>query len=235
MLRRLCDGLMTRIPSQCAVCRAWPAQRLCADCLQRFARPGPRCLRCACALATGRPVCGSCLLRPPSLQSCHAVLDYGFPWSACIAEFKFQGDPSWAAALAPLMQGLPGLAQLLPQIDWLLPIPLSSQRLRERGYNQATLLARRLAPERTRDDLLQRLLDTPAQAGLGRTERLGNLRHSFALPPQARQALAGRCVLLIDDVMTTGATLEAAARVLRRAGTVREVHAAVLARTPAPG
>jgi ComF family protein len=234
MLGRLFEAVMTRIPSQCAVCRAWPAQRVCEECVRRFARPVPRCRRCAIHVLSGQPLCGPCLLHPASLSSCHAALDYAFPWSACIADFKFHDDPSWAGMLGQLMMQAPGVAEAVLQADWVLPIPLSRHRLRERGYNQAALLARQLSRDRLHPDLLWRLQDTPAQASLTRAQRLRNLRHSFALNPGQASLLKNRRVLLIDDVMTTGATLHSAARVLRQAGGAREVHACVLARTPAP-
>lgn len=234
MLARLFEAMMTRIPSQCAVCRAWPSQRLCEACVGRFARPVSRCRRCAIRVESGHPVCGPCLLHPPALSSCHAALDYAFPWSTCIADFKFHDDPSWAATLGPLMMQAPGVAESVQQADWVVPIPLSRQRLRERGYNQAALLAQQLKPSPLHTDLLWRLQDTAAQAQLTRAQRLRNLRHSFAINP-CQAALLKNCrVLLIDDVMTTGATLHSAARVLRQAGGAREVHACVLARTPAP-
>lgn len=225
---------MTRIPSQCAVCRAWPAQRVCEECVRRFARPVPRCRRCAIHVLSGQPICGPCLLHPPTLTSCHAALDYAFPWSACIADFKFHDDPSWAGMLGQLMMQAPGVAEAVQQADWILPIPLSRHRLRERGYNQAALLARQLARDRLQLDLLWRVQDTAAQASLTRAQRLRNLRHSFAVNPGHLGLLKDRRVLLIDDVMTTGATLHTAAQVLRQAGGAREVHACVLARTPAP-
>ncbi|HZF85986.1 MAG TPA: phosphoribosyltransferase family protein, partial [Burkholderiaceae bacterium] len=111
--------------------------------------------------------------------------------------------------------------------------PLHVQRLRERGFNQALELARRLAPGRCDPALLLRLRDTPSQAGLPRAQRLRNLRGAFALEPLRRAEVDGRRVLLVDDVMTTGASLAAAAQVLREAG-ARQVDALVLARTPAP-
>lgn len=237
---------MTRIPSQCAVCRAWPAQRVCEECVRRFARPVPRCRRCAIHVESGHPICGPCLLHPSVLTSCHAALDYAFPWSACITDFKFHDDPSWAGMLSQLMMQAPGVAESVQQADWIIPIPLSRHRLRDRGYNQAALLAGELArhhpqlavhlapPLNLHLDLLWRLQDTPAQAGLTRAQRLRNLQHSFAINPSHAPLLKNSRVLLIDDVMTTGATLHRAAQVLRQAGQVREVHACVLARTPAP-
>ena len=114
--------------------------------------------------------------------------------------------------------------------DLLLPLPLSPQRLRERGFNQALELARELAPDKTRADLLLRLRDTPAQSSLPLHRRLRNVQDVFGLAAGAERALQGRRLVLVDDVMTSGATLYAAARLLRAAG-ADHVTGLVLART----
>ena len=113
----------------------------------------------------------------------------------------------------------------------MLPLPLSRQRLRQRGFNQALLLARQLAPDKTDATLLLRLHDTPAQSSLARAQRLENLHGAFAIEPLRAHRVSGQRVVLIDDVMTTGATLHAAAGVLHRAGAA-QVSALVVARTP---
>ncbi len=123
-----------------------------------------------------------------------------------------------------------------PSPTLLLPIPLSDARLRERGYNQAWELARRLArePGCTADArLLLRVRDTPHQLALPPEERAGNVHAAFAIEPARRAELAGREVTLVDDVMTTGATVAEAARTLLQGG-AREVSVWVLARTPRP-
>ena len=220
------------VPSQCALCHAWPAQRLCAACRAQFAPQRPRCATCACEVPQGVARCGACLREPPPLQACCAAVDYAYPWAGVIAQFKFQDDPGWAGPLAALMRAAPGARQALAQADWVLPVPLARERLRERGYHQALLLARGLgAGARVRHDLLLRLHGTPAQSGLARAQRLRNLRGAFALEPLAAHQVAGRRVLLVDDVMTTGATLHTAAQVLLAAGAA-QVGALVLARTP---
>ena len=132
------------------------------------------------------------------------------------------------------MRQSPGLGDLAEKLDLVIPMPLSAQRLRERGYNQSAELARRLAPGRSRHDLLLRLRDTPAQSTLPRATRLRNLRGAIAVSPLKAGLLKGRKLLLVDDVMTTGASLHAAALALRAAG-AQEVHAAVFARTEASG
>lgn len=225
--------LGTLVPGQCALCHAWPAQPLCAACLASLATARRRCPTCARVLADTLAHCGACLTRPPPLDGCIAAVDYGWPWAGIVGRFKFRAQPGWAGTLAGLMRAAPGASDAIGQADWVLPIPLSRQRLRQRGYNQVLQLARHLGAEtRLRADLLLRLQDTAAQSGLARAQRLRNLRGAFALEPLAAQAVAGRRVLLVDDVMTTGATLHAAALVLRAAGAAH-IAALVLARTPA--
>jgi ComF family protein len=112
-------------------------------------------------------------------------------------------------------------------------MPLAPGRLRERGFNQAHELARRLAPRKAEPRLLLRIRETPAQSGLSRAERLRNLQGAFALEPLRAEAVRGRRVVLVDDVMTSGASLFAAAQVLR-AGGAAHITAVVLARTEAP-
>lgn len=220
-----------RLPSQCAVCHAWPAQRVCGDCVARFAQPRPRCLTCATPVPAGTRHCSDCQRQPPLLHRCVAAVDYGFPWSDVLLGFKFQGDPSWAAALALLIRSTPWAEPLLESAGLVLPLPLSSQRLRERGFNQALLLARQLAPEKTDATLLLRLHHTAAQSSLNRIQRLENLQGAFALEPARASAVRGQRIVLIDDVMTTGATLHSAAAILRQAGAAH-ISGLVVARTP---
>jgi ComF family protein len=132
------------------------------------------------------------------------------------------------------MLSAPGAEDALDAANWVLPIPLSAQRLAERGYNQSWLLARQLSPHNADAHLLLRTRDTPFQRTLPRTERLANLVDAFAVEPLRAAQLRGKKVVLIDDVMTSGASLHTAARVLRQAG-ADKVSALVLARTEASG
>jgi ComF family protein len=182
----------------------------------------------------GRVVCGECTVRPPPLDVCLACCDYAWPWPERIAAFKFRAEAGWAAPLATLMRSAPWVEPALERADRVLPMPLAPARLRERGYNQALELARRLAPRKTDGTLLLRTRETPAQSGLARAERLRNLRGAFALEPMRAESVRGRRIVLVDDVMTSGASLFAAAQVLR-AGGAAHIAADVFARTPAPG
>jgi ComF family protein len=111
-----------------------------------------------------------------------------------------------------------------------LPIPLARERLAERGYNQSWLLARQLAPDQADAALLLRIRHTTAQRTLPRSERLSNLQGAFAVDPLRAHEVRGQRLLLVDDVMTSGASLHTAARVLLQAGAT-QVSAIVLART----
>ncbi|HEY0857084.1 MAG TPA: ComF family protein [Albitalea sp.] len=224
------------LPTQCAICRDWGPQRLCAACCQRFIAAGPRCERCALAVPAGVTVCGACLTRPAPWRSALAAVDYTHPWDQLIAHFKFHAALDLAAALARCLgQAWRLSGRAAPSL--LLPVPLSAQRLRERGYNQAWELARRVAsrigcPADSR--LLLRIRDTPHQLALPIDRRGANVRGAFAVDPLRLDALRGRSVTVLDDVMTTGATATEITRVLQQAGAA-EVHWWVLARTPAPG
>lgn len=230
MFRHLFEGLATALPGQCAVCRAWPSQSLCESCVARFAQPQPRCGRCALPLASGAPYCGRCLREPPPLDACHAAVSYQFPWSTLIAQYKFSGQAGWARAFATLMRSAPWVEPVLDDADVVVPMPLSGQRLAERGFNQAFLLARKLAKPKINTDILLRVRHTQAQSALDRKSRLANVKGAFAVDPLRAGQLRGKRVVIVDDVMTSGASLFTAAQALRQAGASR-VTAVVLART----
>jgi ComF family protein len=233
LLARLRDWI-DAAPSRCAVCGAWPAQPVCTACVHRFAIPQGRCRRCALPLPGGGTECGACLRDPPPLDSCHAAVSYGYPWSGLVGDLKFRGQPGWAGTLAALMRSATGAGQALANAQCVIPMPLSAERLAQRGYNQALEIARRLAPAKVDARLLLRLRDTPVQTALGRRERQANVRGAFGVEPLRQTELRGLHVLLVDDVMTSGASLFEAAGTLRAAGAA-SVAALVFARTDEPG
>jgi len=229
-VRAALAAALDRLPSVCALCQRWPARPLCADCRARFCAPCARCTGCARVHPGASARCCACTLRPPPLDLALAAADYAYPLDALLHAFKFQDQPGAARQLAALMGAAPGAQHALKHADLLLPMPLSAQRLRTRGYNQSLLLAHALARDKCRSDVLLRH-DTVAQTSLTRAQRLRNVRRAYALNPAHGATVAGRALLLVDDVMTTGASLHAAAQVLRSAGAAW-VGALVLARTP---
>ncbi len=223
-------GLQDALPSQCMVCHAWPSQSICEACVNRFAQPKERCQTCALSVPPGVLQCGQCIKNPPPLDRCLAAVPYDYPWSDLIIGYKFHQHPGRAGALALLLRSTPWVEPALEAADLVLPMPLSLPRLQTRGYNQALLLARQLAPGKTDHRLLLRIKDTPPQSTLSRAERLDGLRHAFALDPMRYSLVKDARLVLVDDVMTSGATLFAAASVLRAAGAAH-ITGLVIART----
>ena len=162
------------------------------------------------------------------MDRARAVGGYDGALRAIVHALKYEGRRSLAQPLAELMR-IRG-ADMLTGADWAVPVPLHPSRRRERGFNQAADLARHLGVPVRR--ALRRHRATQAQTGLPAARRHGNVRGAFR-PTRAARGLAGSTVLLIDDVSTTGATLDACARVLKELG-VREVRALTAARVVSP-
>lgn len=230
VFRQLLQGISRRMPSQCAVCHAWPSHRICEACVATFAQPVTRCRTCALVVPAGVTQCGTCIIDPPPLDACFSAVAYAYPWSDLIADFKFQQHPGWATSFAALLRAAPWVEPALDAADLILPMPLSNERLRERGYNQAHVLASALDTPKVAHGVLLRVLDTPPQRTLPRSARLQAVQNAFAVDPLQQTRIRGQRVVLIDDVMTSGASLHAAARVLRKAGAAH-ITALVLART----
>lgn len=226
----LAAWLSNRLPARCAVCGAWPSAPVCGACTAHFAPARARCITCAAPLKAAVAQCGRCLIEPPPVDASFAAVDYDWPWSEPVLRFKYGGETAWARTFAELMRASPGVQPWLEGVDALVPLPLARARLLERGYNQALLLARALAPRRVEHAWLQRVRETPPQEGLSRTQRQHNVRGAYAVDPRLAPRVQGRSVLLIDDVMTSGASVFEAARALRSAGAAR-VAALVFART----
>jgi len=233
MFRALLHRLSAHLPSQCAVCHAWPTQPVCEACVVRFAQPRPRCRTCAVPLAAPVDQCGDCLLAPRPLDACVAAVGYEYPWSRLLVEFKFHARPGWADSFATLLRSAPWVEPALERANLVLPMPLSIRRLRERGFNQALELARHLSPTKLRADILLRIRDTPAQTTLGRAQRLRNVHHAFAVEPRYAPLLVGARVVLVDDVMTSGASMFSAASILKEAG-AGHITGMVMARADPP-
>jgi len=165
---------------------------------------------------------------PHGLDDCIAAVSFDAPWAALIARYKFAPEPGLARLFAGLMQREESIRNVLASADVVMPLPLAPERLEERGFNQAHALAKHLVKHKVDSSSLIRTRNTAPQRLLDRQARVRNVANAFALQAAS---LEGRRVLLIDDVMTTGATLVAAAQPLYRAGATR-VDAVVIARTP---
>ncbi|MDI9238156.1 ComF family protein [Lysobacter sp. LF1] len=218
------------LPTRCLICseRGSNGLDLCTNCREKLPYMHAACGRCAMPLPQPSPACGRCLRRPPPQTRAHAAFVYCAPLDRLLPRAKFHGDLAAIALLGRLT------AQALADADRpqaLVPLPLHAGRLRQRGYDQALELARPLSrwlhlP--LRDDVLLRVRATSPQSRLDATARQRNLRQAFAVRPRA--ALPSH-VALVDDVMTTGATVRSAAHALLRAG-VSRVDVWVCARVP---
>lgn len=221
----LCDEFTDTRPSICMACETE---------LPWLIDP---CRHCALPLPMAGLVCGECQKQPPAFSQVIAPWRYDFPVDSLITRFKHNAKWPFGHLLAELLaQSLHHrFDEGLERPATLLPVPLATKRLRQRGYNQAAMLARWLGASLDipcDESLLQRTQDTPAQQGLDARARQRNLHHAFALAPGAR--VDGQYLALVDDVLTTGATAEALARLLIQAG-ARRVDVYCLARTPKPG
>jgi ComF family protein len=212
---------------RCYLCRGTArGGLLCPGCDGDLPRlPAERCPCCALP-STGGRTCGRCLAQDPAYDSTEAAIAFAFPADVLVHALKYRGE----LALAPLLASL-----LAPRIAHdhaiaaVVPVPLSAARLRERGFNQAMEIARPLAAiagAPLQPGWLERSTDTPALAGLALADRAKSVRGAF----RCTAAVAGLSIAVVDDVMTSGATLEEVARTLKRAGAARVVNW-VVART----
>jgi ComF family protein len=224
------------LPQHCELCAA-PAhdQLICTACMQALPRVVDACPRCALPSAPGL-VCGTCLAHPPPFDAALAAYAYAFPVDRLLQALKYGGRLALAewAALSLAAQLTPALRSRAFECaaPTVVPLPLAPARQRERGFNQAREIASRLAPmlDLRLANVIERPHARPPQAGLPWAQRRKNVRGVFA----ACSSVEGGHYALIDDVMTTGATLAEAARALKRAGAAR-VECWVVARTLPPG
>ncbi len=179
---------------------------------------------------TGVGQCGACIKAAPPLDACLAAVTYAFPWSDLIVGYKFHHHTGLCHAFALLLRSTPWVEPALDAAHAVVPMPLARARLQTRGFNQALLLAKQLAPDKTDARLLLRIKDTPPQTSLQREQRLDSLKDAFAVDPLRVARIKGARLVLVDDVMTSGASLYAAARVLRAAGAAH-ITGLVIART----
>ena len=207
------------LPRACLLCGAHTREAVCPGCAAELPRlAAPLCPICATPLALPAAACGACLAHPPAFDASHAPLRYTFPVDGLVQHLKYRSRLASAEFFARCM-----LAGAQPAGDLILPVPLSAGRLKERGFNQALEIARPLAHAL---DIpidatsLTRPKETLPQSRLPWRSRSANVKHAFA----CCRDLSGMTVIVVDDVMTTGATLDAVARVLKDHGARRVVN-----------
>lgn len=217
------------LPSRCSLCLAADPSglNLCPDCRADLPWLGPACPRCALPLSRPGQACGHCQAHPSGLDRCTALFSYAPPLDALVQQFKF-GQRLYLARLFADLLAERMLDCARP--DCIIPVPLHPSRQRERGFNQALEIARPLARQlgcALDYTSCRKIHSTPIQSRLTAAQRRHNLRGAFAMQRPLHNI---RHVALVDDVMTTGSTLETLAKTLRAAG-VEYIEAWVCART----
>ena len=230
-------------PPRCGGCGQFSAAVFCARCAPNLHAMGEPCCDCCGRafdpLAMGADICPNCRAHPPAFERSRAAWAFEGPPRGAIHRLKYNRRFALAPRLARAMAQSPAARELLH--DWqpscLVPVALHGSRARARGFNQSALLARELGAlfELPALDALKRTRRTPPQVGLDLKARRHNVRQAFVVDEKlwAKHELTGARILLIDDVFTTGATIDECARVLRRAG-AQSVAALTLARQQRP-
>jgi ComF family protein len=212
---------------RCIACALYPGAPLCSGCEHDFfPSDAVRCRRCALRLIS--PVaeqCGACLTEPPQFDSTATLADYAPPVSGMVAALKFSARLDLADAFARLLA-----ARETQRPDMVIAVPLSFERESERGFNQSLEIGRvyaRLTGAPLAERALLKVRHTAPQQSLARDARRSNVRNAYSVTGEIRD----RIVAIVDDVMTTGSTLDEIARVLKRAGAAQVINR-VVARTP---
>ena len=242
-LQRVLTGFLDAVlPQRCLGCGVMIEGEagLCADCWRGLSFIGaPHCRRCGYPLpqaVTADPLCGQCAAEPPAYDRARAALRYDDGARGLILRFKHADRTDITKTFGRLM--VKAGRELLQASDLIAPVPLHRWRLLQRGYNQAAMLAAAVGREAEVTmvpDLIERRSATASQQGLSGNQRLHNITSAaFRLHPRHQARVAGKNILLIDDVLTTGATVKACTRVLR-AGGASAVDVLTLARVVRDG
>ena len=226
-------------PNSCQLCGIETHDVLCAECVNQFFTANQpnnfsRCQICALPVLRHSTTCGTCINKPPAFDATFVACDYSAPLDQLILSLKF----GHRLALAPMMARLMAQSiQAAPNTSWpdvIIPVPLSKERLAQRGFNQALEICKPLAkiiklPYQAR--LLMRVRDTQQQTQLHPNQRHKNIKYAFSPNERYEDKIRGLHIGVVDDVITTGATLHEVAACLKRHGAARVTNY-VFARTP---
>lgn len=226
------------LPSQCLLCHL-PSQQslICDSCYQATLVERPCCLHCGCGLSNTQPFCGECLKHAFDFNQLHAVASYQKPFPELIKQLKYQHQLIYADLLGLLLASSIKQRydiQSLKKIDYLIPVPLHIKKLRKRGFNQTQLISnallKHLSIPMLGDQFIIRNKPTNAQEGLTRIQRSKNLSDAFSLTEVGIKILQGKNVVLLDDVVTTGATINSLCQCLLSAD-VKKIDVWCICRT----
>ncbi len=229
-----CLDLLFPPAPRCFFCQRQLAgqAQICLACLRNISHPeGLICRRCGRPLPGGATTCPYCVGKTWAFTQARSVGPYSGELRLAVHRLKFRNQQAGAPLLAQLMfQAIE--TSWWPELNAIVPVPLHPERFRQRGYNQAELLAYELSLLSNRPMLLplERCHSTPPQVGLSQQQRRSNMQGAFALIPGCQKQLHGKRLLLVDDVLTTGSTLDACARSLLEAG-CQEVRVVTIAIT----
>lgn len=223
------------LPAPCLICGLADAdyQLLCPACdkaLPRLNKERYLCRCCSLPLTNDAPLCGKCLHKPPAFSQSNIAFSYAHPLDFLIQQFKYRRQLSSGKLLAQLLADACSTAE---RPDFLVPVPIHWRKRWQRGFNQSELIAQWLSKKLNIPivSACQQLQRHHSQKGLGRAERLKNLRQSFKVKPKARALLNNAHIVLVDDVVTTTATARTLSELLLKNGAKR-VDIWALARTP---
>jgi len=238
MLQQLKKSISYLVPSTCLLCEMEGEQLICHGCSTQFFSStskhcaSKRCAACALPIFIHDTHCGECLKKPPAFDSTIVACDYVAPLDQLVLALKFGHRLAVAVAISDWLAKVVVASSIRPEM--FIAVPVSRQRLAQRGFNQALEIAKPLAKKLNRpiySNLLHRVRDTQAQTLLHPDQRQKNILHAFLPNQDYADKIRGRHIGVVDDVMTTGATLHEIASCLKRHGAAR-VSNIVFARTP---
>ncbi|WP_372881665.1 ComF family protein [Psychromonas sp.] len=228
------------LPAQCLICELSSNNKLiCSHCQKALVKERACCQRCGLALNNSSPFCGDCLKQAHRFTQLHALGDYRKPYSTLIKKLKYSRQLIYGELLGELLTASLRLylsALQISSIDYLLPVPLHIQKNRRRGFNQADIIAQVISKQLhipLLSEKVERHLKTAPQEGLSVYKRRKNVNKAFSIDPSVRQQIAGSYIVIVDDVVTTGATANSLCQTLLEAG-VQRIDIWCICRTSLP-